>query len=194
MFPTTHDITPAILTPYFTVLEKMLAAGNRVLIVSKPHLECIQKICDGLKTYHEQMLFRFTITARDDSILKFWEPNAPVYQERVSSLEYAFGHGFETSVSIEPMLDSQHIEDLVRDLAPYVTDSIWIGKMNQIRVRVKADGAETEAAIERIEAGQTDERIKDIYAMLKGHPLIKWKDSVKQVVGLDLAQEPGLDK
>ena len=194
MFPTTHDITPNILDPYITVLEKMLKSGNRVLIVSKPHLECIKAIIYRFLDYRDQILFRFTIGAWRDGILKFWEPGAPTYQERWESLKYAFSTGFQTSASIEPMLDSKFIGLLVEDLERFVTDSIWIGKMNQIRVRVKANGAETEEAIKQIEAGQTDARIKEIYESLKDRPLVKWKDSIKQVVGLRLAQMPGLDE
>ena len=194
MFPTTHDITPNILDPCLCVLEKILVAGNRVLIVSKPHLECIKAIIYRFLNFRDQILFRFTIGAFDSGILKFWEPGAPIYQERWESLKYAFSTGFQTSVSIEPMLDPKFIWLLVDDLERFVTNSIWIGKMNQIRVRVKPDGAETEQAIKQIEAGQTDDRIREIYGMLKDHPLVKWKDSIKQVMGLELAEVPGLDE
>ena len=44
-----------------------------------------------------------------------------------------------------------------------------------------------------IRAGQTDERITEIYAQLKKHPKAKWKDSIKKVVGLKMAQKAGLD-
>ena len=48
MFPTSHDITPSNLSACYEVLEKLVKAGNKVVVVSKPHLECITKICDGL--------------------------------------------------------------------------------------------------------------------------------------------------
>ena len=40
--------------------------------------------------------------------------------------------GFKTSISIEPFLDKDPIP-LIMELAPYVTESIWIGKMNYIK-------------------------------------------------------------
>lgn len=40
MFPSTHYITPSNLWACEIVLTKLLAAGNRVLIVSKPHFSC----------------------------------------------------------------------------------------------------------------------------------------------------------
>jgi hypothetical protein len=33
----------------------------------------------------------------------------------------------------------------------------------------------------------------EIYRQLRHNPLIRWKESIKTVVGLDLAAEPGLD-
>ena len=43
MFPTSHDITPGNIDACLVVLKKLLAAGNDVLLVSKPHLECIRR-------------------------------------------------------------------------------------------------------------------------------------------------------
>lgn len=43
-----------------------------------------------------------------------------------------------------------------------------------------------EEAIARIEAGQTDEKIREVYEALKGEPKVRWKDSVKRVVGIPL--------
>jgi DNA repair photolyase len=194
MFPSSHDITENNFQACFIVLEKLLRAGNRVLCVSKPHLSCIREICDHLKDYQDKILFRFSIGAFDNQILSFWEPGAPSYEERKECLKYAFDNGYATSVSIEPMLDSDHIFELVDDLSPYITDSIWIGKMNQPRSRVDITDDVVEAAVAKIQAGQTDERIVEIYEALKTNPIIKWKESIKKVVDLKLADLPGLDE
>jgi len=182
MFPSSHDITPGNIEACLTVLGKLLAAGNEVLIVSKPQFECIQVICDRFKEYLPQILFRFTIGAKNDEILSFWEPGAPSYKERLSSLLWAFHEGFNTSVSIEPMLDAENVVDLVHDLDYRVTDSIWIGKMNHIRKNIIIDSDEVAEAIHRIEQGQTDDKIRDIYNALKNHPLIKWKGGIKKII------------
>jgi len=105
MFPGTHDITKDNFDACFTVLKKLLAAKNRVLIVSKPRLDLITKICDDLIEHKNNMLFRFIIGSTNNEILSFWEPNAPLYEERKQCLEYAFNVGYWTSVSVEPMLD-----------------------------------------------------------------------------------------
>ena len=119
-------------------------------MVSKPHLECIKRICEELKGYKDQILFRFTIGACDDSILSYWEPNAPCYDERKQCLIYAYSAGFKTSVSVEPMLDSANIDTLISDLSPYVTDAIWIGTMNHLGRFEKGSDMVLKQAIERI--------------------------------------------
>lgn len=192
MFPSSHDITPGNFDACMVVIEKLLQAGNELLIVSKPRLECISAICDGFKAYRDKIIFRFTIGACDDDVLAFWEPNAPGYDERKYSLEYAFESGFETSVSVEPMLSADGVFGLVADLEPFTTNSIWIGKMNHFR-NVQIDNDEIREAIDVIKHGQRDENIWDIYNKLKNNPLIKWKESIKKILGIDAPTEPGLD-
>jgi hypothetical protein len=213
MFPSSHDITPANLNACMTVLEKLLAAGNDVLIVSKPHLDCIRTICNAFGHYRDQfrvlrcqdqsnivsdyrlfrIVFRFTIGAVSDRILKFWEPNAPSYEERKAALKYAFEAGFQTSVSAEPLLDAKNVDSLVSDLMPYITDSFWIGEMNHIGRFSKFAATPIENELNRIRAGQTPSALLDIYNRYKDNPMIKWKNGVKKIVGLPMATMPGLD-
>ena len=94
MFPSSHDITPTNLAGCLVFLEELLRVGNQVLVVSKPHLDCIEAVCEKFGDYQGQILFRFTIGACDDSVLSFWEPGAPEYAERKASLEHAYSEGF----------------------------------------------------------------------------------------------------
>lgn len=193
MFPTHHDILPENLDACVTVIRNLLRAGNRVLIVSKPHLDCISRLCAEFASEKSQLLFRFTITARDNAILTFWEPFAPAYIERKSCLEYAYNMGFATSVSVEPMLDTNDLVHMVRELLPWASHSIWLGKMNKIEKRVACDSEEAKAEVARIIAGQSDAKLLDLYKTLSSNPKIFWKESVKEVVGLSLSNESGLD-
>ena len=186
MFPSSHDITPFNLNACLIVLEKLLKVGNKVLIVSKPHLECIRAVCQQFGDYQEKILFRFTIGACDDTVLSFWEPGAPTYAERKAALQYAYEQGFQTSVSVEPMLYSANIDRLVADLEPFVTETIWIGKMNHLTRLAKSADARLLSAIQHIEAGQTDDIIRAIYRRHKLNPKVRWKASIKEVVGLPL--------
>jgi DNA repair photolyase len=193
MFPTTHDITPQFLEPSVQVLRKLLSAGNQVLIVTKPHEVCTGRLCRELAAYKDQILFRFTIGAMDDEVLAFWDTNAPRFDERLACLEHARGMGYATSISIEPMLDPPNVIPLFQRLKPYVTHSIWLGKMNQIRKRVRPRTEEEIQSCNRLKEQQSDEHIREIYGQLRVEPLVRWKDSIKQVIGLELAGEAGLD-
>jgi len=195
MFPTTHDITPAIMDTAMAALTLMLDAGHEMLVVSKPHPECIEGICRDLGRYRNRILFRFTIGSASGGVLRFWEPGAPGFAPRMAALEAAFRAGFRTSVSCEPMLDGRP-QALVEAVAPFVTDSVWLGKINMLRQRLKVNRAcdpETLARADELTALQADEPIRALYEVLKSDPKVKWKDSIKQVVGLAQPTEAGLD-
>jgi len=193
MFPTTHDITPEIYSICGRTLNALLTAGNTVLVVSKPHLIVVQAMCRDFADYKGKILFRFTIGCDDSTILSYWEPGAPDFDERFASLCCAYTEGFQTSVSVEPMLDSPNIVRHVQRMQDFVTDAIWIGKLNHINQRVKVETDEDRMQVQRICDGQTDTRIREIYESLKDNPKVKWKESVKEVVGLPLPQQPGED-
>lgn len=183
MFPTTHDITPYYLPAAIDALTKLLAKGNNVLIVSKPHPECITALCEALALWKGQILFRFTIGTPDEETAKFWEPGAPSIADRRFCLGYAYGEGFATSVSMEPMLGTvEQTLELFNDLAFYVTDKIWIGKMNKINNRVQIVDKRTEQECDRIRALQTDAKILWLVEQLKDNPKVAWKDSIKEVI------------
>lgn len=194
MFPSSHDITPGNLDACVTVIGNLLAAENEILVVSKPRMECIAPICETFQKFQDKILFRFTIGAMDNAILKFWEPNAPVYEERRACLRLAHDVGYATSVSIEPMLDPESVIALVTDVAPFVSDAIWIGKMNHIQKNLRHADAESSTALKLVEARQSDEEILNIFDQLKDNPLIKWKESIKKIVGIEIPKEPGLDQ
>jgi hypothetical protein len=179
MFPTQHDITPEHLPHCLNTITGLLTFGNDVLVVSKPHLDCIKEICRVCESHKDKMMFRFSIGSSSDRILGYWEPNAPCFEERYNSLHYAFRNGFKTSISCEPCLDTSRVCELFFMLKPFITDSFWIGKMNRMVERVVGvDPGE----IERINRGQTDDKVMDLYKQLRNEPLIKWKESYSEVL------------
>jgi DNA repair photolyase len=194
MFPTTHDITPAVLSVCLEQIRNILSAGHEILIVSKPHVECIAAICERFEGYKEKILFRFTIGSASIETLKLWEPGAPSFEERLEALRLAHRLGFKTSVSCEPMLDN-NIEAVVSAVEPYITDAVWLGKMNQVKARLTINKAPADVvqAAEALAKEQSDENIRDLYQRLKDNPKIKWKDSIKAVVGIAAPKTIGLD-
>jgi len=137
-------------------------------------------------------MFRFTISARNNDILSFWEPNAPSYEDRVDALIIACAKGFKTSVSIEPMLDPGDIKGLVEDLRDFTSDSMWIGPVKMIRKRTRIDSDEIEQEIQKIEAGQTPEKLLEVYNLYKADPLIKWKGHLRKLlrkIGVEVPEQ-----
>ena len=195
MFPTSHDITELNLGECIRVLEGLLDVGNEVLIVTKPHLKCVEALCEHLESKKNRVMFRFTIGSADDAVLGFWEPDAPTYKERIRSLVWAYQHGYKTSVSAEPMLDDG-IQKVILDTKPYVTDSIWLGRANQLRARVSLNCPRDSHVREKAEtllALHSDQWVTQLFEQYRHDPLVKYKDSIKKVVGLVRPVQSGLD-
>jgi hypothetical protein len=186
MFPSSHDIRPSNFDACSKVIRSLLEAGNDLLIVSKPSLECIERLMLDLELedYRERITFRFTIGASNPELLTFWEPGAPPFWERMESLRLAWEEGFKTSVSVEPMLEDP--EHLIGFCTPFVTDTIWLGRMNHAEARLKLNGAPESVLREgrRLMAEQSDSWCQELYGRWKGHPLVRFKDSIKRVVGI----------
>lgn len=186
MFPSTHDITPSNLIECMIVIGKLLAAGNQLLLVTKPHLSCIKALCENLIEYREQLTFRFTIGSIRDDVLRFWEPGAPGYTERLSSLIYAFESGYRTSVSCEPFLDPGPFY-VYEAVAPYITDSFWLGMLRKFKQRVYLDGISEEEKlffVETLKVCQTEPVIRAYYQLLKDKPYVRFKDSIREILKL----------
>lgn len=185
MFPSMHDITLAYLPTYIRALRNILNAGTRVVVVTKPRLECIRTICDQFQDHKDNMLFRMTITGLNEELARFWEPGAPLPEERLTALRLAFDSGYQTSVSVEPMIDSvDRTVELYQAVLPYLTEDIWFGKMNDIDRRVEMADQSSRDAVRLIRQNQTDENIHRFYKQLKGADKVEWKDSIRKVVGL----------
>jgi len=183
MFPTAHDITPYYLDASLAAIEAMVRAGRQVLIVTKAHLECVEAICNQFGNYKKFMEFRITIGSMDEDFSRFWEPGAPSPQERLEALRHAFLKLFKTSVSIEPMLGNIYQTcEVVYQVDPYVSEHIWIGKMNSLIKRLDMPEEHKDNFIEALGEAQSDENIMKLYDALKHDTKIKWKDSIQSVV------------
>jgi DNA repair photolyase len=185
MFPSSHDIidTPEAKKACFSVIKKLLEAGNELLITTKPRLSITRDIIEKFHSFQFLIQFRFTITSIDNQLLSFWEPNAPSFEERLKSLKYAYENGFKTSVSIEPFLD-YNPKTLATVLSPYVTESIWLGPMNYILKN--SISLEDKQQYEEIRKKYEINHLKEIFEDLKDFPKIRFKDSM--TLRLDIAE------
>ena len=183
MFPSSHDIVdiPEVEEACFEVLTKLLESGNNVLVTTKPRMAILLKIEELFSGYKDMLQFRFTITSRNNDLLKFWEPGAPLFEERMACIESAFSENFKTSVSIEPFLDHDP-QVLVGMVAPYSTESIWIGKMNYIPRNHLPESSLS--FYHEIRKNTEKAHLLKIYNDLKDYPKIRFKDSIRSVLSL----------
>jgi DNA repair photolyase len=201
MLPTTHDITTRTMVRVAQAAGDLLDAGNELLIVSKPEcnlLTALTAILAKREHARKRVTFRLSIGSYLDETLRFWEPGAPTFASRFASLARLYHDGWQTSVSCEPMLERrERMVELVEMLAPLVTDTIWLGKMNQARARLSVNGATNVSGwlcrLDAIERAQADGEIRLLYKALKDHPLVRWKGSIKKVVGIETPSSPGMD-
>jgi len=195
MFPTTHDIHPDNLPECLETILKMAKPGNDLLIVSKPHISVIEKLCTELTAYRSQILFRFTIGSPNGDTLLLWEPGATTPQERIQCLKLAFMSGYNTSVSMEPLLDTfDNIRFLISEVMPYVTDAIWVGLPNFLMTRLVFNGrTDLKDHAEALLQHWDHARVKHLWEVYNHNPTIKYKDSIKKILGLEIPTQKGLD-
>lgn len=173
MFPTSHDIFPSIVDSYIKVCRKMIKAGHKVLCVSKPRFECVKAICDALADVKESIIFRFTIGSDNNEVLAHWEPNAPKFEERLESLKYAFEKGFQTSVSMEPILDDP--TSTIEKVYKHVNETIWIGFVNHVPNTDLED-------ISFVKSKTKTKMILDLLERYRDDRKVMWKESVAKYV------------
>lgn len=185
MFPTRHDTTPANIKYILPYLTGLLETGNNVLFVSKASLVCMKLLCKELENYKDQLMIRVTIGSITPGFCKFWERNAPSPQERLLALQHAKDAGFETSVSMEPMLyGADNAVTTFRAVEPYVTEKIWIGPMNKIDERVDTVNENFRKAVEDIKKLQSKDELQRLYDSLKNEPKVAWKKDLLTAIGL----------
>jgi len=130
MFPTMHDINNINVAVAY--LKTLITNKNKILIVSKAKVEYIKEIYKMVwdAGFVDDIEIRVTIGSADNTILSFWEPRAPTFEQRFEALQLAYRYGFKTSVSMEPMLDF-HPNEVVKLCLDFCTEGIWLGFMNR---------------------------------------------------------------
>jgi DNA repair photolyase len=187
MFPSTHDITELNMSECVIVIKKLLAKGNTITIVSKPRWTVIPLIAEALIDWKEQITFRFTIGSTHDETLRFWEPGASGFEERLRCLQYCFCKGYKTSVNCEPYLDGL-VHLVYEATAEFVNESFWIGVMKKFKPRVDRKAisrTDWNDFVRPMLAASTDKAVQAIYDTMKDKPFVVFKDSVRKIIGLE---------
>lgn len=185
MYPSKHDISLQHLDEHIFMIGKILKAGNSIFIITKPHIECVERICKEFTNYKDKIELCVTICSTNSDTLKFWEPGATSYEERKECLQLAFRNGFTTSVSAEPLLD-RNLDGLVEELTPFITRHLWFGKMNFPMQGLTANGhvdIETMKKVKNLINFHNDGAfIRFYYNKYKDNPKIQWKSHFRKEI------------
>jgi len=196
MFPTQHDITAGNGAACIATLNNLLRAGNRVLVVSKagPHVPMVLDAARRLASKGTASLeLRVSLTCLSPETAAFWEPGAPTPRERLAAIREAARLDLRVSIAVEPMLQPECACGIVASaVAAGATGEIWIGAANLLRARTAwcAGRPGLEDEIRRVESGQTPERMRWVYQLLRTNPQVRWKDSYQRTLGIDALGRP----
>jgi DNA repair photolyase len=184
MFPTAHDLSVVNLMKHKDMIAYILRRNWNLLLVTKARLEVIQNISRNFAEHRDRIMFRITIGSANDNVLKFWEPGAPCFTERLRCLEYLKNSFFKTSLSIEPMLDNNPYR-VIELCSSYVTENIWLGLPRKLKQRIALNdenNIQTSEAAGCLLAMQPDYWVIELYHKLKDNPKIRFKDSIIEVL------------
>lgn len=186
MMPSTHDLFPEHLDYLIKLIQRLDERGNRIVLATKPRADTILPLADRLASIKDvlgtplasKILWRLTIGSSFNESLAFWEPGAPLFEERFLVLKTLFNAGLNISVSMEPYLDLT-VVNTFHQLQPFVRETIWVGKLNKLdqRVNLAAIPADKMHFIDEVRRVSTDEWMMSIYKNLRSEPKIMWKDS-----------------
>ena len=93
------------------------------------------------------------------------------------------------------MLD-ERVDKVVMAVKSHVTNTVWLGRVNMLSNAITMNCPRDKNAKQMAQGLwdlHTDKWIWDLYDKYKADSFIRWKDSIKKVVGLPRPQRKGLD-
>lgn len=173
MFPTMHDINYFNFDKCADTIELLLAADNKILIVSKMSTKIAEKFIEKFKDNNkkENLEFRITINSLGSNLLRlYYEPFAPNLTSRLTSFLILKYH-FNVSVSIEPLLTIDTLEHFTKTVNLLFKHKyqLWVGCLTNYKLN--PDIPEEKAVIDLYKT------LPEIYEEYKQYDFIKWKDS-----------------
>lgn len=194
MLPSGHDITEITQEAVADLARRLLEARTPVgmpettlLLVTKAWGPSVQHVCERLELLcprpaegrRPRVVWRLSIGGKDERLRAFWEPHASSFAHRAEVLEWLHKNGWQTSVSCEPLLEPPAAVDLVGGLAPWVSDTIWVGKCNALGERTawarEAMGKKLADCVAWLATRQTPDWIEGVaYCLARGLPAEAW--------------------
>ena len=92
------------------------------------------------------------------------------------------------------MLDDK-IQDVVEQVMPYVTETVWIGKPNMLKSRLSLNGHndnDTRNKADSLLRSLSDKYIWSLYSMYRDDTRIRWKDSIQKVLRINASSMAGM--
>ena len=183
-FPSTHDVTLFNVTAFIRLGKMMLDAGNALIINTKPRMGCLAELLAEFAPRKEMIRLSFGITSLDDSLSSFWEPGAPMPEERLQCLQMAFAAGYRTSVHISPMLGGvDDVSAIVEAAASAVTDTITIKIMRAGLEKMKPmidKPEEIKRAYVALQLRQRDKDFPELRRRYLNHQKFRWELSERE--------------
>lgn len=86
--------------------------------IRNPKISYAERICNRFNANTDDITFIYDIRSGNSEVLKYWEPNAMSFEERLESLKFVNSKGFRTIVFCFHPLDGNTFE-LVEVLSPH---------------------------------------------------------------------------
>lgn len=182
MMPSSHDIFNDNVEDICIVANKMIIAGHDVLIVTKARLSCINFMVNYFKQHprNEEIIkqhieFRITIGSFDNQDIRFWEGNSPLFEERFECVKLLYHHGYNVSVSAEPLLTLDPMK-LYKMLEPYIS-CIWFGEMNYVPILIEMKTEEDKEYLAKLDT--ITKNLKTYVRELMKYDKVFWKKGIR---------------
>lgn len=117
-------------------------------------------------------------------MLSLWEPGMPSPSERIQALKLAYDAGFQTGVVAYPLLGGvDAAQALLEAVRPFVVDTVQFALLTEpISEYRKGVDLANSAQATAIPAMLTDDQVRLLVDTLSADPLVRFHDSVKEVV------------
>ena len=139
-----------------------------------------EKICNRINTSYP-ITFIYDIRSCNSELLKFWEPNAPSFEERLESLKIVNSKGFRTIVFCSYPLDgdtfelaealSPHCDHLIVEITKKLDEFLFESELTD---PIKVQKAEEVLKI------QTGDWLLNLGKKLKDNPTVWWDDHTRE--------------